>query len=472
MSRLFKLSTILFILGFCFIAVVSEAKVKTPIVLKSPKRIAGQQSVIGLTAPKLDTVRIGFIGLGQRGTGAIKRYINIEGVKIVALCDIRASKVENAQQILKKAGLPQAVSYSGNEDVWKKLCERGDIDLIYICTDWKMHTPMAVYAMEHGKHVACEVPIATTVDECWQLVNTSEKTRKHCMMLENCCYDFIELTALNMAQKGVFGEIVHAEGAYIHDLRSLNFETNDNKGYYDMWRLKYNEIHTGNQYATHGIGPIAQVLNIGRGDRMDFLVSLSSNQFGMTQYAKEKFGKNSTFAKTPYANGDMNTTLIKTANGKSIMIQHDVTNPRPYNRKYALSGTKGYFEKYPTPALALDSNTDLIVKFDNLGAHKFLPKEEFDTIMSAYEHPMIKEYGEKAKKVGGHGGMDFIMDSRLIYCLRNGLPLDMNVYDAADWSCFGELTEISVKNNSSPIAFPDFTRGEWKKTNGFKPAYK
>lgn len=467
----FVLAGLMFMSCDCAKKDATQTVSHTPIVLPTPERPAGQEDVIGLTAPALDTVRVGFIGLGMRGPGAVERFTNIEGVKIVALCDIHPDRVESAQKILTEAGLPEAAGYSGSEEAWKQLCDRDDIDLVYICSDWKHHTPMALYAMEHGKHVACEVPITTSVDECWQLVNMSEKTRKHCMMLENCCYDFYEMATLNMAQKGVLGELVHAEGAYIHDLRSLNFQDPAEGGYNDWWRLEHNAAHTGNPYATHGLGPVAQALNIGRGDRMDYLVSLSSDQFGMTAYAKEKFGADSKEAQREYKMGDMNTTLIKTVNGKSIMVQHDVTSPRPYNRKHALSGTKGYIEKYPRPGIALEPNEGLSVKFDNLGAHGFLSKEQYDAMMKEYEHPITKEVGEKAKQVGGHGGMDFIMDYRLVYCLKNGLPLDMNVYDAADWSCLGELTELSVENNSAPVAFPDFTRGAWKKQEGFHHAF-
>ncbi len=443
----------------------------SPIMLPTPERPAGQEDVIGLTAPKLDTVRVGFIGLGMRGPGAVERFTHLEGVKIVALCDIHSDRVEKCQEILKKAGLPAATGYSGDTVVWKQLCERDDIDLVYICTDWKNHTPMAVYAMEQGKHAVSEVPVAITIDQCWQLVNTAEQTRKHCMMLENCCYDFFEMAALNMAQKGLLGEIVHVEGAYIHDLRSLNFKDPAEGGYNESWRLKMNREHNGNYYPTHGLGPVAQALNLGRGDRMKYLVSLSSNQFGMTAYAKEKFGEDSEMAKQNYALGDMNTTMIKTEKGKSIMIQHDVTSPRPYNRKHALSGTKGYIEKYPRPGIALDPSEATEGKFDNLAAHSFVSQEVFDRLMNEYEHPITKEIGEVARKVGGHGGMDFIMDYRLVYCLRNGLPLDMNVYDGVEWSCLGPLTELSVKNNSAPIVIPDFTRGGWNKIQGFSHAF-
>jgi predicted dehydrogenase len=357
--------------------------------------------------------------------------------------------VEKTQDILKEREFPQADSYTGSED-WKKICEREDIDLIYICTHWDLHTPIAVYAMEQGKHVATEVPAAITIDECWQLVNTAEKTRRHCMQLENCNYDFFELATLNMARKGLLGEIVHAEGAYIHDLRKLNFDTT---GYYwDMWRLRHNEKRNANLYPTHGFGPICHTLNIHRGDKMEYLVSLSSDQFGMTAFAEEKFGVDSDFAKREYKRGDMNTTLIKTKNGKSMLIQHDVTSPRPYSRIHMLSGTKGFVQKWPIQGISLEPF-----------GHSFLGDEEMEALLAEYEHPITKEVGELARKVGGHGGMDFTMDYRLIHCLRNGLPLDQDVYDAAEWSAIVELSEKSIENQSTSIKIPDFTRGAWNK---------
>ena len=435
------------------------AKPGAMIEFTEPARPAGQKDVLALRTAPMDTVRVAFIGLGMRGKGAVNRFMNLDGVKIVALCDAVEGNVKKVQEAMAKKNWPAADEYYATLDDWKKVCERPDVDLVYICTDWKMHTPMAVYAMEHGKHVAMEVPAALTIDECWQLVNTAEKTQLHCMMLENCCYDFFEMATLNMAQQGLFGEVVHVEGAYIHDLRSLNF--NEKNGYYDMWRLKYNEEHTGNPYPTHGLGPVAQILDIHRGDRMEYLVSVSTDQFGMSEYAKEKFGPDSDYAKRDYALGDMNTTLIRTAKGKTIMIQHDVTSPRPYSRLHTVSGTKGFAQKYPVRGIALEPN-----------AHGFLAKEQLDSILTVYEHPITKEVGEKARQVGGHGGMDFIMDYRLVYCLRNGLPLDQDVYDAAEWSSLAELTEASVKNNGAPVKIPDFTRGAWDKLKGFSFAYK
>ena len=401
----------------------------------------------GYAAPKIETVRIGFVGLGNRGPGAVERMSKIDGVEIKALCDIRPEMVDKVKAKLANTS-HKPDTYTGGEDEWKKMCDRKDIDLIYICTPWKLHTPMAVYAMQHGKHAASEVPAAVTVEECWQLVETSEKTKQHCVMLENCCYDFFELMTLNMVRQGYFGEIVHTEGAYIHALLDSNFSKT---GYYDMWRLKEN-MRNGSLYPTHGLGPIAQVLDINRGDRMDYLVSTSSNDFMMGAKAKELASKDSfykQFENKTYR-GNMNTTTIKTTKGKTMMIQHDVTSPRPYSRIHLVSGTKGTALKYPEPGRISNSHDG------------WINEQEFKALEEKYAPPIVKKVGELAKQIGGHGGMDFLMDWRLIDCLRNGLPLDMDVYDAAAWSAVAPLSEKSVANRSNSVDIPDFTSGSWK----------
>jgi hypothetical protein len=402
----------------------------------------------GYAAPRLEAVRIGFIGLGQRGPGAVERMSNIEGVEIKALCDRHMERVEKAQKILSDYGLPAAKAYGGNDDAWKELCQSNEIDLVYICTPWKLHTPMAVFAMENGKHAVSEVPAATTIDEAWQLVNTSEKTKKHFMMLENCCYDFFELLTLNMARQGLFGELVHAEGAYIHDLRELNF---NKEGYDDMWRLKENQHRKGNLYPTHGLGPVCQAMNINCGDRMEYLTSVSSKDFQMAAMANY-LAKEDDFYKefdTPTYRGNMNTTVVRTEKGKTIMIQHDTTSPRPYSRIHLLSGTLGVASKWPEPER---------IAF----GHEWIDEKKMKEIRDKYTPEIVKRVGEMAKKIGGHGGMDFIMDWRLIDCLRNGLPLDQTVYDAALWSSIAPLSEWSVANRSNSIDVPDFTCGSYK----------
>ena len=445
MKRFFSIAAALLIAGFLLSCNNNQQMITFPV----PPRAPGTTDVLELRCEPIDTVRIAFVGLGMRGSGAVHRYTFLEGIKVVALCDVVPENVERANEILAERGFTRADTYTGTED-WRRVCERNDVDLIYVCTHWDLHTPIGVYAMEQGKHVALEVPAALTVEECWQLVSTAEKTRRHCIQLENCNYDFFEMATLNMAQQGLFGEIVHTEGAYIHDLRFLNF--NDTTGYWNMWRLKHNAQENGNLYPTHGLGPIAHILNIHRGDRMDYLVSVSSAQFGMTAYAKEKFGEDSEYAKKTYLNGDMNTSVIRTVKGKTIMLQHDVTSPRPYSRLHTISGTNGFVQKYPRPGIALEPD-----------AHRFLSDVALDSLLRLYEHPIVSEVGQKAKEVGGHGGMDFIMDYRLIYCLRNGLPLDMDVYDAAEWSAVIELSRTSVANGGRPVRVPDFTRGAWEK---------
>ena len=409
----------------------------------------GLFNMCGYAAPKLETVRIGFIGLGNRGPAAVKRTSKIEGVEIKALCDLRPEKVNKVKNDLQKTNSKfQPEVYTGGENEWKKMCERNDIDLIYIATPWHLHAPMAVYAMKQNKHVATEVPAAVTVEECWQLVETSEKTRKHCIILENCCYDFFELLTLNMARQGFFGEIVHCEGAYIHDLLESNFSK---ENYHDMWRLKEN-LRNGNLYPTHGLGPVAQVLNINRGDKMDYLVSVSTNDFMMAPMAKELASKDPFFKDYASKNyrGNMNTTTIRTSKGRTIMLQHDVSSPNIYSRIHKISGTKGSAAKYPLPGKVA------------LGHKEWISPEEFKNIEEKYTAPIVRKVGEMAKQVGGHGGMDFLMDWRMIDCLRNGIAIDMDVYDAAAWSSIGPLSEKSIAKRSNSIDIPDFTSGAWK----------
>lgn len=440
-------------------------------VINTPARPKGQKIALGLTAPKMEAVRVGFVGLGMRGPGAVERFTHIPGTQVVALCDYAKERAEKCQEYLRKASLPPAAIYSG-EKGYEDLCKRKDIDLVYIAADWLHHFPIAKCALENGKHVAIEVPSAMNLNEIWELINLSEKTRKHCMILENCCYDWFEMNTLNMAQKGIFGEVIRAQGAYIHNLDHYwdyywKKDENDKLG----WRLEYNMKHRGDVYATHGLGPVAQVLDIHRGDRMKTLVAMDTKSVNGKAIVEARTGEKC----KEFKNGDHTTTLIRTENGKIIEIQHNVMTPQPYNRLYQLTGTKGFANKYPVEGYALDQKqmeaSGVQPQVDNLNSHRFLPKEEMNKLVEKYQHPILKKYGEMAKEVGGHGGMDFIMDSRLVYCLQNGLPLDMDVYDLAEWCCLAQLGALSMEYNSAPVAIPDFTRGEWNKIKGFKHAY-
>ena len=423
------------------------ASIKNGIIeLKAPPRAPGQESALGMACEPIDTVRIAFVGVGGRGTSAVRRYTFIDGVRIVALCDLKQERLDICQDILKDAGLPAADNYLGDE-AYKELCDRDDIDLVYIATDWLPHVPISLYALGHGHHVACEVPMALTIADCWKLVDACEQSRRHCMMLENCCYDFFEMSALQMARQGLFGEVYHVEGAYIHFL-SDGWDTSE------TWRLDYNMEHRGDNYPTHGLGPIAQVLNIHRGDRMDYLVAMDTPSFNGKMAARKFRGKD-------YCqDGDHTISLIQTAKKKLIEVQHNVYAYRPYTRMYQLTGTEGFANKYPQQGISVK----------DMNGHNYVPDAVRDSLLDAYRPNFVKEIEEKAKIVGGHGGMDYIMDYRLIYCLRHGLPLDEDVYDAAEWSAVQELSRISIENGSIPVRFPDFTRGDWNVMDGFRYA--
>ena len=425
-------------------------------------KVCGQGGTMqGFAVAPMKKVRVGVVGIGSRGEGAVHRIAMLPGVEVAALCDIRTARVEMAAKWLKETKRPTPRLFSGTADGWRRMCEWDGIDCVYNATPWSLHAPIALYAMECGKHAFVEVPSAMTLDECWALVETAERTRRHCMQLENACYGEAEMLALNMCRQGMLGDLVHAECAYIHDLRVGNYMDqglDDGKGYWKHWRLRWNQAHKGNQYTTHGLGPICQCLNVNRGDRFDYLVSLESRQANFTSYAKAKF-PDTWKAREGVEMGDMNSTLIRTVNGCSILLQHDVSSPRPYTRINLLTGTKGVFWGMPWRP------SPIRMAFEDApgaGAHNFLDDAKTDEMRDRYRHPLWKTAGAIAKKVGGHGGMDFLMDLRWAYCLQNGLPLDMDVYDLASWCCIAELSERSVRNRSASMDVPDFTRGGWR----------
>lgn len=391
--------------------------------------------VLLLRCEPIPVVRIAFVGLGKRGKQSFNHFMYIDGVEVKAICDIADDNLQEMKSLLAVHGKQMPDSYSGKDD-WKLICERDDIDLVYVCTDRSLHANIAVYAMQRGKHVALEVPAANTVEECWALVNTAEQMRKHCFMLENCCYDYHELALLNLTQSGFFGEVVHLEGAYIHDLRFLDFE--DKKHYLDLWKMN------GNPYPTHGLGPLCQCLGIHRGDRLASIVSVSSGQFNIPEAVSH--------SSDTLSLGNINTSILKTAKGKTIVLQHDISSPRPYARNYLLSGTKAFVQKREDLRIAVSENPS-----------DYLSEQDTQKLITQHEHIFYKQKGKLARKVGAHGGMDFIMDYRLIYCLQKGLPLDIDVYDAAEWSCVVELSATSVLTNSQSVEIPDFTRGRWRK---------
>lgn len=403
-------------------------------------------SVMGLKAPALDEVRVGFIGVGHRGPAAVRRLSRIPKTKVVAICDVYEARVAKSAQDVMAAGHPQPAGYFGSEHIFKKLCERPDVNLVYVCTPWEWHVPMALYAMQCGKHVVVEVPIAMTVADCWKLVDMAEQTRLHCMMLENCCYGEDELFALTLARNGLLGELVHGDCGYIHELRAGLLDNT----YYKNYPLEYFRRHAGNSYPTHGLGPICQYMGINRGDRFERLVSMESGEFGLTSYIKERFGPADPRGHTSYKSGDMNTTIVRTERGRTIMIQYGRYSPRPYSRINLIGGTKGTLCSYPL-RVALSPRW-----------HTWLEDQALAELQAKFTHPLWQKVGEIAKKNGGHGGMDYIMEYRLCHCLLNGLPLDHSVYDGVTWSSLVELTEQSVDQDGSSVKIPDFTRGGWR----------
>jgi predicted dehydrogenase len=457
MKKITSILLSLFIAGT--LALSAQGLIKTP----APARPSGQTDVLELKTAPMPTVRVAFIGLGMRGPGAVQRMTHIPGVEVVALCDVLEKNTKKVNDMLEKRGFPKAQEFYGDTSVWRKVTKLPNVDLIYVATDWKSHATIGVQAMKDGKHVAIEVPSAMTMDEIWALINTSEQTRKHCMQLENCVYDFFELTTLNMVQQGLLGEVMHGEGAYIHGLQPFWDE------YWNDWRMDFNKKHRGDVYPTHGLGPVCQAMNIHRGDKMNYLVSMDTKAVSNPAFLKKDRKEN--IDSKDFRNGDHTMTMIRTENGKTIMIQHDVTSPRPYNRMYQISGTKGFANKYPVQGFALGGDeigSDIAPNHEDLNAHSFVSPEVRKALMEKYKHPIAKDIEEQAKKVGGHGGMDFIMDYRLIYCLQKGLPLDMDVYDLAEWCCLIPLTEISLDNNSAPVEIPDFTRGGWNRLQGLR----
>lgn len=408
------------------------------------------RSMVGFRAEPIEKIRVGLIGVGRRGPKAVPRLPRIPDVEIRAISDLFEDRVAKQIKVLKDMGQPAPTPYFGSENEWRKLCESKEIDLVYICTPWLWHAPMAVYAMQCGKHVAIEVPAAVTIEECWQLVDTAEQTQRHCMILENCCYGEYEMFALNLCRSGVLGELVHGEAAYIHDIRKNKMLEESENGNQGKWRLEWSKKHTGNPYPTHGLGPVCQYMDINYGDRFDYLTSISSNQVGLSLAAAEKYGKDSPQAKEKYLLGDMNISVIKTYKGRTIMVQHDTTSPRPYSRLNTISGTHGILCDFPL-RVALEP-----------ASHKWLDDKQLEKLKSEYEHQAWKKHKDMATKIGGHGGMDFIMDYRLCHCLKLGLPLDISVYDTALWSSLVELSERSTLNKGMPVEVPDFTRGAWK----------
>ncbi|MEO8658819.1 MAG: Gfo/Idh/MocA family oxidoreductase [Bryobacteraceae bacterium] len=414
-----------------------------------PPQSPGARPMINVPFERRETVRMGLIGCGGRGTGVLGDYLAVDNVAVTAVCDMDRDKALRAQANVERKGQHPPAIYSAGDHDFEKMLTRTDLDFAYIATPWQWHVPMAIAAMQNGKHAFVEVPAATSIEDCWKLVDVSEKTGRHCIMLENCCYGENELMVLNMIRAGLFGDLLYGEGAYLHDLRGELFS---NKGE-GLWRRLPHTKQNGNLYPTHGLGPVANYMGINRGDRFDYMVSMSTPSRGLDAYRAANEPKDSPKWKEKYICGDLNKSMIKTANGLLVTLHHDVVNPIPYDRINSIAGVKGIFKDYPPR-----------IYFDGEGKEEYKP---IDGFKDKYEHQLWKNEGELARKRGGHGGMDFLMVYRLMQCMKDGLVPDMDVYDAAAWSAPGPLSEQSVAQGSAPVKFPDFTRGRWKQKRGW-----
>lgn len=418
----------------------------------APARPAGARYLGGFAAPKLDKVRCAFIGVGARGSGHCSQVAAIEGTDVVAVCDLYEDRATNAVQAAARAGhSPKA--YFGDDKQWQTMLLEARPDAVFIATPWELHAPQSVGAMKCGAHAFVEVPAGITLEELWQIVDTAEATGRHCMMMENVNYGREELLFLNMVRQGVIGELLHAEAAYIHELRGQMMEVQRGTG---SWRTYHYARRNGNLYPTHGLGPVAQYMNLARGeDNFRRLVSFSTPAKGRALFAKAKFPPDHQWNRLEYQGGDLNTSLIKTVLGRTVLVQWDETSPRPYSRLNLIQGTKGTLAGFPN-RMAVEGLTN--------SYHEWTEGAEFQKIAEQYDHPLYKRMGELSAKMGGHGGMDFLMLFRIIECLRTGAPLDQNVYEGCYWSAVGPLSEKSVAEDGMPQDFPDFTRGGWKDT--------
>jgi predicted dehydrogenase len=410
-----------------------------------PPRPANAATMRGVPFDRLETVRFAVVGTGLRGRSIISELLAIDGVQITAIADIVPEKAARASKMITDAGGAAPAVHTNGERDFERLVQRDDVDFVYTATPWEWHVPVMLAALRAEKHCATECPTGVTLRDLWALVDASERSRRHCLQLENCNYSYNEMLVNRLVHDGVFGEVQHGAAAYIHDLRTILFETRDE----GLWRRDWHTKINGNLYPTHGLGPVAWYMDIHAGDRFDHLVSMSTEERGLSLH-REATVPDRTDPKwrERYIAGDLNTSLIRTAKGRTIRLEHDVSSPRPYSRLNHVAGTKGAFEDYP-PRIYVEGRSQ---------SHRWGTIDEWKL---THEHPLWTNIGEMARKKGGHGGMDFVMMWRLVQCIREGLAPDFDVYDAAAWSAPVPLSQMSVARGSAPMRFPDFTRGNW-----------
>ncbi|WP_116040723.1 Gfo/Idh/MocA family oxidoreductase [Amycolatopsis palatopharyngis] len=411
-----------------------------------PARTGREGTMTNVPFEGFDEVRVGLVGVGNRGLGQARRWAAVSTV--TAIADIRRGQAEQAaDRIVQESGQTRPAIYANGEEDYLNLLKRDDIDLVYVATPWEWHHPMAKAAMEHGKHVVVELPIAPYLNEIWDLVRTSERTRKHCMLLENVCYFRPELRALMMSKQGLFGDLLHGSGGYVHDLRDpyMFHGAYYPEGWRRLWHTRMNASH----YPMHGLGPISAAMDINRGDRFDRLVSIASPAMGLALYREENMPPDHPSWGEKYISGDRNTCFIQTVNGRFIRVEHEVTTPHPYTRRTTLVGTRGVWDE------------NLGIYLETLG-HNNHSWRSFGSEFAEYDHWLWKDIGDSAEEYGGHGGGDFISIFRTIQLMRLGLTPDIDVYDSAAWCAVIELSEKSLTAGSRAVKVPDFTRGHWE----------
>lgn len=391
-------------------------------------------------------IKIGAVGISGRGSSMLELLLQIPGVVVPAVCDKVPERAARGIEIVKKAE-----SYSGYEVKsyldYKEMIDTQKLDALVIFTTWITHSRIAVYGMNAGLNVAMEVGGASSIEECWELVHTSERTGKFCMLLENCCYDRNEMAVFNMVKQGLFGEVVHCEGGYRHDLRDeISLGRENIHG-----RLYNFQNRNGELYPTHQLGPICKLLNINRGNRMLSLVSMASKSRGLNEWIKDNKGENYDLYGYDFAEGDVVTTLIKCAHGETITLTHDCCVPRPYSRNYIVEGTKGIYEEVSScePHIAIKDITKT--------THE---PEEFSVYREKYDHPLWSKYTKTGIKAG-HGGMDYLVLSAFVEAAKDNQKPPIDVYDTASWMVITCLSEQSVAMGSMPVPIPDFTNGMW-----------
>ncbi|MDT9680979.1 Gfo/Idh/MocA family oxidoreductase [Streptomyces sp. TRM76323] len=432
-----------------FGAAVPAAAEAAPV---APRRGPGQKSMVRTPFDVHRTVRVGVIGLGNRGSGMALGWAAVPGCAVTAVCDVRRERAKRTADRLVSEGRPRPAETGGSPAAFRELLKRDDVDLVYIATPWEFHFAQGRAALLAGKHVMVELPVATGLNELWELVDTSERTRRHLMLAENCSYGRNELAMLRMAHEGLFGDVTNGHGGYLHDLRALLFS---DTYYTDAWRRLWHTRSTASLYPMHGLAPIAAAMDVNRGDRMTALRATATEPRGLADYRARFVDRSHPSWKETYVNGDLVTCMIDTAKGRVIRAEHDVSSPRPYSRINSLAGSRGIFEDYAGVASAGGGRIYLEPDHTGHAWRDFAPyREEFD-------HWLWKKVGDDAANNGGHGGMDYVLQWRTVQLMRTGAVPDIDVYDAAAWCAPVPLSVASLAAGGRPVAVPDFTRGEW-----------